>query len=175
MYRLDPLSGVIIVATGEHILPRKSDPRWLAYQAWIREGNIPEPTEIDLVPLDVILDRKLSDVMTWSTEQHDSPIEYLSVQFDADSPARENITGTFSRLSRGDGLPSGWVGWRAFDNSMHWADSSASDVQNHLRAISTAIEDRKQSILVQAWTHKYQLQVLFDADDREGLEGYVVQ
>lgn len=49
MYRLHHLLGVILVATGEHIRPIKSDVRWRDYLAWIKTGNailpaiLPEP------------------------------------------------------------------------------------------------------------------------------------
>ena len=43
MYRLHHLLGVILVATGEHIRPIKSDVRWRDYLAWIKTGNAPLP------------------------------------------------------------------------------------------------------------------------------------
>lgn len=43
MYRLHHLVGVILVATGEHIRPIKSDVRWRDYLAWIKTGNAPLP------------------------------------------------------------------------------------------------------------------------------------
>lgn len=46
MYRLHHLTGVINTVTGDHIPPIKSDPRWIAYQQWIKAGNVPEPAEI---------------------------------------------------------------------------------------------------------------------------------
>lgn len=45
MYKLDSVAGVINTTTGEHILPIKSDPRWIEYQAWVHAGNVPEPAD----------------------------------------------------------------------------------------------------------------------------------
>lgn len=87
-------------------------------------------------------------------ERHEQPITYAGCLFDADSAARENISGVFARLDRGDGLTAGWIGWRAFDNNMVWADEPAGEVLSHLRGLSCAIEDRKQALLSVAWGHK---------------------
>jgi len=43
MYRLHHLIGVILVETGEHIRPIKTDARWRDYLAWIKTGNAPLP------------------------------------------------------------------------------------------------------------------------------------
>lgn len=45
MYRLHLTQGVID-ATGDHIPPIKSDPRWRDYQAWVKAGNVPLPAII---------------------------------------------------------------------------------------------------------------------------------
>lgn len=45
-YRLHRDSGVILVATDEHIPPVKSDARWRDYQSWVKAGNVPEPAII---------------------------------------------------------------------------------------------------------------------------------
>lgn len=49
-YKLHPVSGVLIIESGEHILPIKSDPRWIEYQAWVHAGNVPEPADPPPVP-----------------------------------------------------------------------------------------------------------------------------
>jgi len=46
MYRLHLTQGVIDLATGDHIQPIKSDPRWRNYLAWAKAGNVPEPAII---------------------------------------------------------------------------------------------------------------------------------
>ena len=43
MYRLHHRLGVIIIATGEHVRPTKSDVRWRSYLAWVKAGNAPLP------------------------------------------------------------------------------------------------------------------------------------
>ncbi len=86
--------------------------------------------------------------------RHGQPIAYMGEFFDADVAARENISGVLTRLTRGDGLTAGWIGWRTFDNNMVWADEPAEEVLSHLRGLSCAIEDRKQALLSVAWGHK---------------------
>lgn len=87
-------------------------------------------------------------------ERQDRPVDYDGVVFDADAAARENIAGVVTRIARGDGLTAGWIGWRAFDNSMVWSAASADEVAGHLRGLSCLIEDRKQALLAAAWMHK---------------------
>ena len=84
--------------------------------------------------------------------------------FDADNVSRERISGTIARLQRGDGLPSGWVGWRDFSNQQQWAADDAVTVLANLTALSCAIEDREQTLLIAAWTHKANIAVLTDID-----------
>lgn len=93
-----------------------------------------------------------------------APIASAGAVFDADTQARENISGTLGRLLRGDGLPGGWIGWRDHANAMHWAADDAATVQAHLTTLSRAIEDRKQALLVAAWAHKAALAALTDID-----------
>lgn len=89
-----------------------------------------------------------------------APITYDSAPFDADALARERISGTLARLQRGDGLPEGWVGWRDYDNAMHWATDMPATVQTHLAGLSAAIENREQALLIAAWQHKATLDAL---------------
>lgn len=85
--------------------------------------------------------------------------------FDADDTARSRISGMIMRLQRGDGLPSGWVGWRDADNNMHWAEDDASMVLTHLTALFRIIEDREQALLVAGWTHKSNIEAMSDIGD----------
>lgn len=174
MYRFHPTNGVILISTDEHIPAVKSDQRWRDYQAWVKAGNTALPAEPVLEPLASVLERVNSKINQERFRRHELPITYASTLFDADADARENITGTIGRLMRGDGLPANWVGWRANDNSMHWEAASAEDVLLHLRALSTAIEDRKQSLLIAAWVKKAGTEALYEAGDRDGLENYDV-
>lgn len=82
--------------------------------------------------------------------------------FDADPLSRERISGMIARLQRGDGLPAGWVGWRDANNDMHWAADDAAAVLANLTALSCAIEDREQALLVAGWTHKANIAALTD-------------
>lgn len=102
------------------------------------------------------------------------PIACHGAAFDADRTARERITNTILRLQSGAGLPAGWIGWRDADNAMHWAEADAGDVLLHLQALSRAIEDREQALLIAAWAHKAAVGALAEAEDAEGLVGYDV-
>ena len=84
--------------------------------------------------------------------------------FDADKVSRERISGMIARLQRGDGLPAGWMGWRDANNNMHWAEDDAATVLANLTALSRAIEDREQALLVASWTHKANIAALTDID-----------
>jgi hypothetical protein len=74
--------------------------------------------------------------------------------FDADNVSRERISGMIARLQRGDGLPAGWLGWRDASNDMHWVADDAATVLANLTALSRAIENREQALLIAAWQHK---------------------
>ena len=83
---------------------------------------------------------------------------------DADKVSRERISGMIARLQRGDGLPAGWLGWRDAENNMHWITDDAAAVLTNLTALSRAIEDREQALLVASWTHKANIAALTDID-----------
>ena len=84
--------------------------------------------------------------------------------FDADKVSRERISGMIARLQRGDGLPAGWIGWRDASNQQHWSQDDAATVLANLTALSRAIEDREQALLVASWTHKANIAALTDID-----------
>ena len=84
--------------------------------------------------------------------------------FDADTLSRERISGMISRLQRGDPLPAGWVGWRDASNQQQWATDDAATVLANLTALSRAIEDREQALLIAAWQHKAAIASLADID-----------
>ena len=98
-------------------------------------------------------------------EKHASPITVDGVAFDADVQSIENIRGIIARIERGDGLTTGWLGWRVFDNTMVWADWTAPQVLQGLYDVARALEDRKQSLLAAAWAHKAAIQGLETLDE----------
>lgn len=100
-----------------------------------------------------------------------SPIAYAGSPFDADSLARERISGLILRLLRGDGLPANWIGWRGADNAMHWAALDADAVRVQISGLSSAIEDREQALLIAAWQHKSAVMAL---DSVEAVQGYEI-
>lgn len=93
------------------------------------------------------------------------PVQYDGAPFDADEVARGRIIATITRMIRGDGLPAGWVGWRDYDNAMHWGEDTTETVRAQLAGLSAAIEDREQSLLVAAWQHKAALAALTTVED----------
>lgn len=93
-------------------------------------------------------------------ERIDSVIQYGGTPFDADPISRSRISGLLSRIQRGDGLTAGWMGWRDAINNMHWATDDAATVATHLAALSSAIENREQALLIAAWTHKHNISQL---------------
>ena len=93
-----------------------------------------------------------------------APVTASGASFDADTTARERISGMIARLQRGDGLPVGWMGWRDAENVMRWACDSAEAVLAHLTALARAIEDREQALLVASWQHKAAIAALPDVD-----------
>ena len=93
--------------------------------------------------------------------------------FDADKVSRERISGMIARLQRGDGLPVGWVGWRDASNDMHWAADDAATVLTSITALSLAIENREQVLLIAAWQHKATLESVAqnsELDDEQKLQ-----
>ena len=84
--------------------------------------------------------------------------------FDADAVSRERISGTIARLQRGDGLPAGWMGWRDASNQQRWAADDAATVLASLVALSRALEDREQALLIASWQHKENIAALTDID-----------
>lgn len=97
------------------------------------------------------------------------PITVGGSPFDADRVSRERITGTILRLQQGRGLPDGWLGWRDFDNAMHWSDADPEQVLASLSALSGAIEDREQALLVTAWTLKAQIEAAATVDQVQAI------
>ena len=84
--------------------------------------------------------------------------------FDADRVSRERISCMIARLQRGDGLPPGWMGWRDASNQQRWVAASSAAMLANLTALSRAIEDREQALLVASWTHKANIAALEDID-----------
>jgi hypothetical protein len=92
--------------------------------------------------------------------------------FDADMASRSRISGLLQRLERDSSLPTGWVGWRDAENNMHWSSDTPEQVYIHLSALSSAIEDKEQAMLVSAWMHKKNID---DSDDLEYILSYPVE
>ena len=135
-------------AAGENPLQPSPFHRW----DWAVRAFVPD--------LDAAREAKLQSVATELNARLYLPCN----GFDADSVSRGRISGTITRLQRGDGLPAGWLGWRDASNDMHWVADDAATVLANLTALSRAIEDREQALLVAGWTHKANIAALEDID-----------
>lgn len=118
------------------------------------------PTKSWLPNLDAARNAKLQEV----TAELNRRLYLPCNGFDADKVSRERISGMIARLQRRDGLPAGWVGWRDASNQQQWVEDDAMTVLVNLTALSRAIEDREQALLVASWTHKANIAALADID-----------
>ena len=92
-------------------------------------------------------------------------INYGGDDLDADDKAVERMRAMIARIERGAGLTTGWVGWRAYNNTMVWGNDGAQAVLAHLYGILTLVEDRHQKCLITSWVHKDTLASLTSYDD----------
>ena len=97
------------------------------------------------------------------------PITVGGSPFDADQVSRDRITHMRKRLQEGRGLPPEWMGWRNASNAMHWADATDAEVLAHLTALSEAIENREQALLVTGWTLKAQIEAAATVDQVQAI------
>lgn len=97
------------------------------------------------------------------------PITVSGAPFDADQVSRDRITHLRKRLQEGRGLPPEWMGWRDASNAMHWADATDAEVLAHLTALSEAIENREQALLVTGWTLKAQIEAAATVDQVQAI------
>lgn len=97
------------------------------------------------------------------------PITVSGAPFDADQISRDRITHLRKRLQEGRGLPPEWMGWRDASNAMHWADATDAEVLAHLTALSEAIENREQALLVTGWTLKAQIEAAATVDQVQAI------
>ena len=161
-------SGVTtVMIADEENLDTFLDTHYLSGTTW--KNRTPSPglyhewdvaSESWLPNLDAAREAKLQQVSTELNARLYLPCN----GFDADKVSRERISGTIVRLQRGDGLPAGWMGWRDAANEMHWADDDPATVLANLTALSRAIEDREQVLLIAGWTHKANIAALEGID-----------
>lgn len=138
------------------------DPRPTKYHVWAGFGAgfvLPDGA------LDAAIADRCADVDSELMRRSRAPIAYAGSMFDADALARERIKGTLDRIVRGDGLPSGWVGWRDADNDHNWSDLNELGVRDALSGLSRSIEDREQALLIAAWQHKGAIRALGSVED----------
>ena len=126
-----------------------------------------KPTSSEYYDWDVADEKFIPNIEQVIQIKRQALTDYIAVAFyspcngfDADMLSRERISGTIARIQRGDGLPTGWLGWRDASNAMHWASDTAEAVLSELSALSCAIEDREQAVLIAAWTHKATIETL---------------
>ena len=155
------------IAVRDPVIARLPDYSYIHNGEWVHAAPAPSPhhewdwpTKSWLPNLDAAKATKKAEIETELSRRLYLPCN----GFDADKISRERIGWMIARLQRGDGLPTGWVGWRDADNNMHWAADDAAIVLTNLTALSRAIEDREQALLVASWTHKANIAALEDID-----------
>lgn len=114
--------------------------------------------------IDKARERRKAEINKLREEKMSEPILFNGALFDADPASLQNMQGVMARIERGDGLTAGWIGWRTYDNSMVWANSSPEEVLSNLRSIASELENRKQSLLTTSWQHKEAIAMLTSLD-----------
>lgn len=109
---------------------------------------------IDSQMLEKFVETRCRDVDAIQGDLAVRPVEYMGILFDADEKSLGRMRDVLSRLTRGDGLTAGWVGWRTHSNSMAWATSTPDEVKAHLTNIVRMLEDWHQACMLSAWAHK---------------------
>ena len=119
MYRLHPISGVILIANNLRILPSKSNPDWLDYQSWLKAGNVPEPAEIQLEPLADIHARLISRINQKRNKVEQSGFPYMGKVFDSNQVSAIRINGAAqaAMMAIQTNTPFS-LDWTAADNSV---------------------------------------------------------
>lgn len=170
---LDHQSDVVPAPTGATPPPGQAW-RWDADTGWAHAQDLrnQDPNLWPANSQQVLLDLKTAALQAGAAELTRRlylPITVGGSPFDADRVSRERITGTILRLQQGRGLPDGWMGWRDYDNAMHWADATDAEVLAHLTALSEAIENREQALLVTGWTLKAQIEAAATVDQVQAI------
>ena len=146
------------LSTLSNTFKRLPECTWRQYADWDPASEKWSPRLSDAITdRSRLVSQKLSELSQESIESH-------AGKFDADRVSRERISGTIARLQRGDGLPAGWVGWRDASNQQQWVTDSAETVLANLTALSCAIEDREQALLITAWSHKANIAALVNIE-----------
>ena len=153
------------IAVRDPVIARLPDYSYIHNGEWVHAAPAPSPhhewdwpTKSWLPNLDAAREAKRQQVVAELGIQLYLPCN----GFDADKISRERISGMIARLQRGDGLPTGWVGWRDASNQQQWASDNATAVLAKLISLSRAIEEREQGLLIRGWQHKAAIAVLED-------------
>jgi len=151
-FEFDPSKTYVFDTTSKTVMPTQEKPSPHHDWDWATKSWLPN--------LDAAKAAKKTEIETELSRRLYLPCN----GFDADNVSRERISGMIARLQRGDGLPAGWMGWRDASNQQHWSQDDAATVLANLTALSRAIEDREQALLVASWTHKANIAALTDID-----------
>lgn len=152
-FEFDPSKTYVFDTTSKIVIPTPEKPSPHHEWNW--------PTKSWLPNLDAVREAKLLQVAAELNARLYLPCN----GFDADQVSRGRISGTIARIQRGDGLPAGWMGWRDANNQQWWAEDDAMTVLASLVALSCAIEDREQALLIASWQHKANLNALEDFNE----------
>lgn len=164
----------VVPAPPEELPPQGQAWRWNAATGWALSPDTRNPDRSIKLPGDprTLQDHQANALQSVADElarRLHLPVTVEGSPFDADKVSRDRITGMILRLNQGRGLPDGWMGWRDYDNAMHWADATDAEVLAHLTALSEAIENREQALLVTGWTLKAQIEAAATVDQVQAI------
>ncbi|AUN95867.1 DUF4376 domain-containing protein [Pseudazoarcus pumilus] len=169
MYRLHPKRGVILLSTGKHIPPHRSDARWRAYQKWVKDGGVPEAADVDLEPLERLHDRTRSRINIERDRREQGGFPFGGKIIDSNVASAIRIAGAASAaqasLARGQPFT---VAWTCADNTVLTLD--AAGVIGMLAALATHSDALHQH----ARSLKAQADAMLDTGNRVGLENFPI-
>lgn len=165
MYSLHPVSGVI--KDGVHIKPVKSNPSWLEYQQWLKNGNVPAPAQVEVEPLESVLAKTVSRIKERRNLAEQSGFSYLGSVFDSNliSAIRINGAAQAAMIAVQNNIPFS-LGWTAKNNSV--VPMTAAEIVGMPLAMAShanACHEHARTLVASAVA-------LFNAGDRGALEAF---
>lgn len=153
-------TGVRDTELGMSIPSSENNRHWRMYQAWLSEGNTPDPIQSHASAQELTK----SEINRWREEALQSlKVNYDGNTFDADKRARDNITGIVSAINTGVPVPDP-VNWRTADNI------TVALTHTDLTAISGLMLSSVQSIYEHSWDLKGQADSSIDQADLDSIQ-----
>lgn len=168
-YRLHPSRGVILLPSGEHIAPHRSDPRWLAYLLWVKQGGIPEPASVAVEPIERLHDRVRSRINIERDRREQGGFPFGGKVIDSNVASAIRIAGAAAAANAALALGQPFsVAWTCADNAVLALD--AVGVVGMLAALAAHSDAMHQH----ARALKAHADSLLAAGDRAGLEHFPI-